>query len=130
ANVAQVHLTINDFAQTGPRFVTATTNGAAPVGGAAFSVTPSQAVIASLTPNTAKQQDSIVVAVVGQNTLWSQGATVFTVDGSITVSNPVVVDHTHATMTLSVAALASLGLHSITATTGGQVATLASAFVV
>src|SRR5262249_54545064 len=30
--------------------------------------------------------------------------------------------------TLSVAALASLGLHSITATTGGQVATLASAF--
>jgi hypothetical protein len=41
-----------------------------------------------------------------------------------------VIDATHATLTLSVQALAAIGVHSITATTGGEVASLANAFVV
>jgi hypothetical protein len=84
-NVAQVNITISQLAILGQRFVTATTDGRL-VGGVAFTVTPSQAVIVSLSPNTAKQGNSVEATVTGENTNWSP-ATTFTLGSGIDVTN-------------------------------------------
>jgi hypothetical protein len=65
--IAQVGITIALNALQGFRSVTATTDGVT-VGGTGFSVTPSQAIVVSVSPNTAHQQDTLTVQVVGQNT--------------------------------------------------------------
>jgi len=106
-NVAQVNITISQLAILGQRFVTATTDGRL-VGGVAFTVTPSQAVVVSLSPNTAKQGNSVEATVTGENTNWSP-ATTFTLGSGIDVTNVGVIDSTHATLTLSVQALAAIG---------------------
>jgi hypothetical protein len=126
--VAQVEIAIDQLAVLGSRAVTATTDGSS-VGGGLFSVTPSLAVITAVSPNTARQNDTIAVEVTGQNTHWT-GATTFSFGGGINVTNTNVVDATHATVTISVEPLAALGAYGITATTGGEVATMANVFVV
>ena len=99
------------------------------VGGAGFSVTPSLALIATVTPNTAPQGSTIVVDVQGQNTHWNNG-TVFQFGAGIVVSNTVVNSATDATLTLVVPALAPLGTTGASATTGGENATIQKGFVV
>ena len=126
--IARVDLAVDQLAPQGFRFVTATTDGV-PVSGAGFVVTPSLAVIATVGPNTARQQETIVVAVAGLNTHWDS-STNFALTGGINVLDADVIDATHATLTLFVTADASLGIQSISATTGGEIATLANAFVV
>ena len=54
--IARVTIKIGDLAPQGVHGVTSTTTGAV-LGGGAFYVTPSQAAIVSVTPNTAKQND-------------------------------------------------------------------------
>ena len=68
--VAQVRIAIDLLAPQGFRFVTAVTGGSV-VGGAGFVVTPSQAAIVSVAPNTARQQETLSVDVVGVNTHWN-----------------------------------------------------------
>ena len=126
--VAQVRIAIDLLAPQGFRFVTAVTSGSI-VSGAGFVVTPSQAAIVSVAPNTARQQETLSLEVVGVNTHWS-GATTFSFSGGIDVVAATVTDSTHASLVVAVAPLASLGAQGITATTGGEVATLANAFVV
>jgi MBG domain (YGX type)/Cep192 domain 4 len=126
--IAQVQLSIGQLALQGGRFVTATTDGKL-VGGGGFSVTPSQAVVVSLSPNTAKQQDTIIANVIGQNTSWD-GTTTFSLGGGVDVTNVIVGDSTHATLTIAVQPLAALGARSIVATTQGEVASLGNAFIV
>jgi Quinohemoprotein amine dehydrogenase, alpha subunit domain III len=127
ANIAQVKVTIAQLATLGTRFVTATTG--TEVVTATFSVSPSTAVIVAVAPNTARQGDSASVGVTGQNTHWDS-STMFTFGSGIVVTNAVVDSATHATVNVSVAALASLGAHSLVATTLGEVAALVNAFVV
>ena len=127
ANVAQLTLSISQLATLGLRFVTVTTGSE--VVTAPFSVTPSTAVIVSVAPNTARQGELLGVAVVGQNTHWDSGTT-FSLGSGIDVVGALVDSPTHATLSLSVSAPAPLGAHAITAMTGGEVATLANAFVV
>lgn len=126
--VAQATIAIDLLAPQGFRYVTATTGGV-PVSGAGFVVTASQATILSVTPNTARQQEALAVDVVGASTNWGP-ATVFTLTGGITVVDATVHDATHATLSLQLAPLATLGAQSITATTGGEIAVLTNAFVV
>ena len=99
------------------------------VGGAGFGVTPSLALIATVTPNTAPQGSTIVVDIQGQNTHWNNG-TVFQFGAGIVVSNTLVNSATDATLTLVIPALAPLGTTGASATTGGENAYIQKGFVV
>lgn len=126
--VASVNLSIAQLAQLGGRSVTATTGGQT-VGGAGYSVTPSLALIAAVSPNAGLQGTQMTVDVHGQNTHWSP-ATVFTFGDGITVVTAVVNSPTDATVTISIPPLAGEGATGVTATTAGEVANITNAFVV
>lgn len=127
--VAQVNITIGQTAPQGGSNVTETTGTEVASESNAFAVTPSQATITSITPNTAGQSASVSVTVTGSDTHWTS-ATVFSFGGGITVASQSVASATSATLNLTIAALATPGVYTLTATTGGEVATLANAFVV
>ena len=133
--IATQSISIDQLAPTGGYAVVAHTPDAPSsnqitVGGAGFSVTPSLALILSISPNTARQGNTINnVHVTGQNTHWN-GATTFQFGDGIAVSNVVVSDETDATMTLTVPALAYEGATGATAFTGGEVASITNGFVV
>ena len=126
---ARMQITVDTLASLGGRTVTAT-NGAELAYGS-FGVVPSTATISSVNPNTAMQGTSgIVTHVVGFNTHWDN-STSFAFGGSdISVTDVNVIDATDADVTLSLAPLASAGLRTVTAITGGEVASLINAFVV
>ena len=96
--------------------------------GAGFSVTPSQATITQVTPNTAPQNAQPVVQVVGFQTHWDN-TTNFTL-GGIGITQVVVNTPTTATLTLSIPPLAYVGEYALYAQTGGEQAYLNNAFVV
>ena len=125
--VAQVRVAIDGLAALGAHYVTASTG--TEVVTAQFSVTPSTAVLLAVTPNTTKQGQSVIVEVLGQNTLWT-GATVFNFGAGTTVMNGAVDSPTHATLTVAVDALAPVGARAVTAQIGGQLVTLINGFVV
>jgi hypothetical protein len=130
--IASQSISIAQLAQLGGRSVIATTPDLSTpqvVGGAGFSVTPSLALISAITPNTAKQGQSITVDVTGQNTHWS-GATKFQFGAGIVVSSTTVNSATDATLVLSLPALAPLGPTGASATTLGEVASITNGFVV
>ena len=129
--IAQVNITVDELAPQTFRGVRATTgvqvaNSLPSVG---FFVKPSQAVIASMSPNAAKQGDTLTVQVIGQNTHWD-ASTAFSFGGGIGVTSQSITSPTTATLTISIQALAAIGPSSITATTGGEIASLVNAFVV
>ena len=132
STIANVPIAVGQLATLGYRGVTATTNGITvqsvyPVG---FTVTPSTAVIASVTPNTGNQGDSgTQLQIVGTNTHWGS-STVFSFGSGINVTNAVVSDETDATLTVSINPLATVGAYNLTATTSGEIASLNNAFVV
>ena len=126
--VAQVRVAIDHLAALGARYITAATG--AEVVTAQFTVTPSTAVIVAVTPNTARQGQSVSVEVVGQNTDWT-GATIFNFGAGTTVTDGVVDSpDQHATLTVAVDALAPVGARAVTAQIGGQLAALINGFVV
>ena len=127
--VAQVNITISVLATLGGRGVTATTSTEVAHSIYGFAVTPSLAVVKSVTPNTAKQRDTLDVDVVGENTHWD-GTTTFYFGSGISVTGQTVTSPTTATVTITLAPLAQLGAHSLTATTAGEVASLTNAFIV
>jgi hypothetical protein len=118
---------------TGGYGVTANTPDAAPnaqvVTGAGFYVSPSLALIASISPNTALQGNTITVDVTGTNTHWS-GATVFQFGAGIVVTSTHVTSATTATLNLAIPPLASEGPTGASATTGGEIARIGNGFVV
>jgi LEA14-like dessication related protein len=133
--IATQSISIDQLAQQGYHSVVATTADVIGLGhvvsGAGFSVTPSLALILSVTPNIAKQGDTLQVEVIGQNTHWD-GSTVFTFGAGIQVNSTLTVLHsnTDVTLTISIPALASEGPTWVTATTQGEVANLNNGFVV
>ena len=132
STIANVPIAVGQLATLGYRAVTATTGGITvqssfPVG---FTVTPSTATIASVTPNTGNQGDNETqLQVVGLNTHWGS-STIFSFANGISVTNTVVTDETDATITISINPLATVGAYNLTATTSGEIATLNNAFVV
>ncbi|MGD0894371.1 MAG: Ig-like domain-containing protein [Terracidiphilus sp.] len=99
------------------------------VGGAGFSITPSLALIASITPNTSPQGATVTVTLTGQNTHWD-GSTIFTFGDGIVVASAEVSGETSATLTLVIPAYAGEGPTGATATTAGEVANISNGFVV
>jgi hypothetical protein len=131
--IATQSISIGQETPTGGYAVTATTPDAPPiaqvVGGAGFSVTPSLALISSVTPNTSPQGTTITVDVQGSNTHWD-GSTSFSFGAGIVVTSTTVNSATDATLTLDIPPLASEGTTYAQARTGGEVATLNQAFVI
>ncbi|MGH9392953.1 MAG: lectin-like domain-containing protein, partial [Terriglobales bacterium] len=128
-DVAQVTVAVDQLAQQGGRAVTATTGSEVDRGGF-FDITPSLATLTSVAPNAGLQgATALPVAVSGQNTHWDS-STQFTFGDGIAVSAVNVTSATTATMNLAIPALASVGATSLTATTGGETATLVNGFVV
>jgi hypothetical protein len=132
-NVATQSISIDQLATLGGRSVVASTPDASGpdqvVSGGYFTVTPSLALVLSVSPNIAKQGDTPQVEVTGQNTHWD-GSTVFTFGAGIQVTKTQVNSLTDATVWLSIPALASEGPTWVTATTLGEVANLNNGFVV
>ncbi len=88
--------------------------------------------IASVNPSSGQQGQTIAsVAVVGQNTNFVNSTTVGSFsDTGITVNSTTVTDPTHATVSITIAGNATLGAHTVTMTTGAEVATLPGGFSV
>ncbi len=128
---ARMQITADILTNVGGRTVTATTGLEVAYG--YFAVSPSTATITSVNPNTVMQgTNGFVTHVHGFNTHWTN-ATNFTFGGSdvgVTSVNPATLTATDADLTLNLAPLAYPGLRNVTATTGGEVATMYNAFVV
>lgn len=128
-DVAQVSVSVDQLAQLGGRAVSATTGAEVDRGGY-FQVTPSLATLVSVSPNAGLQGvTGFPVTVTGQDTHWD-GTTSFSFGDGITVSSVNVTSPTTATMNLAIPPLASVGATSLTAATGGEIATLVNGFVV
>ncbi|MGA3371748.1 MAG: Ig-like domain-containing protein [Terracidiphilus sp.] len=132
--IATQSINIAQLAQQGGRSVVSTTPDASAanqvtVGGAGFSVTPSLALILSVSPNTAAQGGTISVTVTGQNTHWA-GSTTFQFGAGIVVTSTNVTSNTTANLTLAIPAYAPEGPTYVQATTLGEIATLNNGFVV
>jgi hypothetical protein len=125
---ARVNISADIEASLGGRGVTATTGAQIAYNVVGFSVTPSQATITMVSPNTAKQGDAPVINVTGFATNWDN-TTQFSL-GGIGITSMVIHTATTATLTLSIPPLASVGEYSISAQTGGEHAFLNNAFVV
>ena len=131
--IATQSISIDQLAATGGRSVVATTPDAVGtaqvVTGAGFYVTPSLALIAAISPNTAKQGDTITVDVTGQNTHWNPSTT-FQFGAGIVVTGVQINSPTDATVSLALPPLAPIGATWATARTAGETATINNGFVI
>jgi hypothetical protein len=131
--IASQSVSVAQLATLGGRSVVATTSDVIGlgqvVGGAGFSVTPSLAQIAAVTPNTSPQGTQICVDVSGQNTHWN-GSTTFQFGDGIVVTSTTINSNTDATVCLAIPAYAGEGPTSASAQTGGEDATISNGFVV
>jgi hypothetical protein len=124
-------LTIPANAPQGPVTVTMTTGGEVASLANGFTITPGNATITSVTPNSAHQGDApLNVSVVGNFTTFVQGSTTASFGAGATVNSVTVSDSTHATVNITVGVAAAPGQYDVTMTTGTQVATLPSGFTV
>jgi sporulation-control protein spo0M len=129
---ATVSVTITPTANTGLRNVTMTTSGEVVTLINGFNVTAGPAAISILTPNNANQGASNVgIAIVGTNTNFAAGTTsVGFGDSQITINSVTVTDPTHATANITISPSSAPGLRSVTATTGGESASMVNGFTV
>ncbi|MBZ5726426.1 MAG: IPT/TIG domain-containing protein [Acidobacteriia bacterium] len=112
-------LAIAATATTGAQNITATTVSGTS-GPVTFTVNPPAPTITSITPATGAQGASVPVTIAGTNLL---GATL-TLPSGVTTTGAPVVTATQITATLAIAANATLGAQTITATTTGGAATV------
>ena len=96
----------------------------------AFAVTAGPAAISQLSPSQAGQGETLNVAITGVNTHFAQGQTAAFFGQGITVNGLVVSDATLAVANITVNQLAAVGYRSVTVTTGGETASIATAFLV
>src|ERR1039457_3509964 len=130
ATSATVNIAIAGNATLGAHTVTMTTGAEVATLAGGFTVTPGP-VVASVTPNSGQQGQTVAsVAVVGQSTNFVNGTTVASFGSGITVNSTTVTNATSATVNIAIAGNATLGAHTVTMTTGAEVATLAGGFTV
>jgi hypothetical protein len=127
-------LTVNGYVQpttyTGWRNLTVT-SGTQVLGlNYALYITPGPAAINKVVANTAGQAETLSVTIYGTNTHWQQGVTTLSFPNVLFNGIPTVVSPTQITASITVNASAPAGQESITATTGGEVATGVNVFTV
>ena len=131
------NVTVSPTTTLGWRTVTLVTGGefatTAPVdvNGPGFLVVAGPATLVSVSPASGAQGATpFVVNVTGQGSHFLQGATQISFGSGINVGNIQVIDATHLSVSMAITAGAAVGLRNITATTGGEVATLIDGFTV
>jgi hypothetical protein len=124
-------LTIDSLAAIGNRTVTATTGAEVVTLLNGFSVSAGNPVITLVAPASAQQgASSLSVAVTGQNTHWVQGTTTVSFGAGVNVTNVNVTGPTSLNALISVDSTAATGSRTVTATTGGEVVSLANGFAI
>ena len=119
ANTVDINVSISYLAATGGREVNLTSNGT--LFSFNFTVGPDSSSVINVTPNSATQQSSAALQVTGSNTHWSQGTTAASLgDGNIGINRVIVNSPTTAEVDITISAQASLGLHAVSMTTGGE----------
>ena len=128
---AVVNITIAGTAALGGRTVVISTGTESARSTAGiFTIQPSTAVIASITPNTGRQAETITVMIDGSGTHFAQGVTTASFGADVIVNQLAVNSPTQATATIGISAGASLGARAVTMTTGGEVASIANGFTI
>ncbi len=124
-------LAIDPTAALGTRTLTVTTGTEVVSVPNVFTVgtAPTPALI-SLRATSGQQGQSLPVAIVGQNTHFTQGTTQVDLGAGITVTAVTVSDASHVSAQLAIAANATLGTRTLTVTTGSEVVTWANVFTV
>ena len=133
ATVATVNIAISPLAAVGNRTVTLTTGAQSASSldaGSFFAVTPATPRSPRSRPRADARPKASASPVTGTNTHLANGSTVMSFGGDITVTSVLVNSPTSATVNISVSPSASLGAHTVTVTTLGEVATLSNAFTV
>ena len=137
ATHALVNVTVSPTASVGWRAVTLVTGGSYATltpsggGGPGFQVLKSNAALTALSQASAAQgATALAVTVTGANTHFVSGATQLSFGNGITVSGVTAINATQLSATLTINALATPGVRSVVATTGGEVARLDGAFTV
>ena len=133
ATAATVNISISPLASPANRTVTLTTGAQSASSldaGSFFAVTAGSAAIAQVTPSSGRQAEGLSLTIAGSNTHFANGSTVLSFGNDITVTSVLVTSPTSLTADISISQFATLGAHAVTATTLGEVATLANAFTV
>lgn len=120
-------LDIPKDAAVGKRTLTVTTGSQVVPLPNVFEVTP-PAVLSSITPDSGRAGTSLTVTITGQFTHFIQGTTQVSLGSGITVNSVTVAGATSLTAQLSIATNATVGLRTVTVTTGAEVVTLIDGF--
>ncbi|MDX2151723.1 MAG: Ig-like domain-containing protein [Bryobacteraceae bacterium] len=125
---ATVNVSVAGTAALGVRNVSLTTNGQTV--NSTFSVVAGPAILTAVTPPSALQGDTLNVTVTGSQTNFTAGITAFNFGFGITVNSVTVNSATSATVNLTLAGNATVGLRNVTATTAGETASIVNGFTV
>jgi hypothetical protein len=130
---ASLTLAISFTAPVGPNSGTAITkdqngNIIEVATGQGFTVTTGAAsASAKVSPSVAAQSQTLTLSLVGTGTHWLQGGTTAIFDSGIAVDLVTITDQTHATLQVTVLSTATLGFHTLTIFTGGEVVSVPQA---
>jgi hypothetical protein len=128
---AVANITISNTTPVGYRTITLVTGGEYDVSSTqAFQILPNSAALLSVSPNTAPQGGSLPINLIASGTHFLQDATRVSISGGVIVGNVAVTSPTTATAELAVTQGATIGVQDVTVWTGGEIATLASAFTI
>ncbi|PYS28222.1 MAG: hypothetical protein DMG11_13505 [Acidobacteria bacterium] len=130
ATLLTAYLTIPEAAALGSRTLIVTMGPELATLSNAFSVTPGTPVIMAVSPNTAKQADTVTVAIAGQFTHFAPGMTQVDLGPGVSVTGLTVNSATSLLVQLSISNVAPVGSTYVTVTTAGEVVTLNNAFLV
>ena len=131
ATSATLNVTISPIATLGGFTLTATTGTQVATGVNALTITASSATIVSVTPNTAQANTlGTLVSIVGTGTHFTQATPVVNLGSGVSATQVQVLSDTSLTATVNVSPVAPVQANTVTVTTGGEQASLASGFTV
>jgi hypothetical protein len=125
SGVASAPFTANSTAG-GPYSVTAVLGGLQ----ASFALTNTVATISSVSPNSGNLGQTLTILVTGSATHFVNGTTTAFFGTGITINSVSVTSSTTANVNITIAPTTTLGLRTVTMTTGAEVATLTNGFTV
>jgi hypothetical protein len=125
---AVASITIDPLAAVGTRNVSVTTGPEVVSLNNAFLLNPGAATISNVAPNAGTQGQTLSVNVTGTGTHFAQGTTSVSFGTGIVVNSITVSSPTALAANITINAAAAGGIRVVSATTGGEVATLVSGF--
>jgi hypothetical protein len=127
-----INATVNvgTFATTGPCGVTVTTGGEVATGSNLFNVLAGLPVLTSISPTSARQNDTFNITVSGLYTHFTAASTIDLGAGIAMNGAPSGVTNTSATFNVTVNVAAALTARGVTVTTGAETASKVNAFTV